>query len=58
MVVPLEMTVGKVIEQMESSYYKLPERVLNFPLHKKLRFLPVCDQLRQLLDIEVENLDD
>ena len=57
-VVPLEMTIAKVIEQMESSYYKIPEQLLHSPMHKKLRFLPICSQLRQLLDIEVENLDD
>lgn len=57
-VVPLEMAVAKIIEQMESSYYKLPEKVLNSPPQKRLRFLPLCSQLRQLLGIEVENLDD
>lgn len=57
-VLPLEMTVAKVMEQMETSYYKLPEKVLSFPPHKTLRFLPLCNRLRKLLDIDVENLDD
>lgn len=59
-VMPLEMTVAKIIEQIEASYlfHKLPDNIMALPLTKKLSFLPLCDQLRELLDIQVENLDD
>lgn len=56
---PLEMSVAQVLQQMEScNTYKLPDSIMSMPHTKKLRFLPLCSQLRQLLDIEVENLDD
>ena len=55
---PLERSVAWVITQLESSYHKLPEKLMHLPSSKKLRFLPLCSQLRHLLDIEVENLDD
>lgn len=59
-VVPLEMTVAEVIQQLESSslHHKLPDSIMSLPHSRKLRFLPLCSQLRQLLDIQVENLDD
>lgn len=56
---PLEMSVAQVVQQMESSNtYQLPDSIMAMPHTRKLRFLPLCSQLRQLLDIEVENLDD
>lgn len=59
-VLPLEMSVAQVVQQMESSNtsYCLPDSIMAMPHTRKLRFLPLCVQLRQLLDIEVENLDD
>lgn len=60
-VTPYEMTVADFIQQVESSttvYHKLPDSITAMPYNKRLRFLPLCNQLRQLLDIQVENLDD
>lgn len=59
-VVPVEFSVADILLQMDSSStcHKPPESIMSLPLSKKLRFLPLCDQLRELLDIEVENLDD
>lgn len=57
-VVPLELTVAEVLQQVDTSYHKLLDNIISQPHTKKLRFLPLCSQLRMLLDIEVENLDD
>lgn len=57
---PLEMSVAEVMHQVESSkgFYQLPDSITAMPHGRRLRFLPLCSQLRQLLGIEVENLDD
>ena len=58
---PLELSVAQVLQQLESSnqaFHRLPDSIMSMPHTRKLKFLPLCNQLRQLLDIEVENLDD
>ena len=57
-VVPLELTVAEVLQQVDTSIHRLPDNIMALPPNKKLRFLPLCSQLRMLLDIQVENLDD
>ena len=59
-VLPVEITAAELIHNIESSpfHYKVPDNILALPHNKKLRFLPLCSQLRELLDIQVENLDD
>ena len=56
----VEFTVAQVLQQMDSSSncHKPPLSIMSLPHTKKLKFLPVCQQLRELLDITVENLDD
>lgn len=57
---PVEFTVAEVLQQIDSSTncHKFPESIMSLPHSKKLKFLPLCQQLRELLDITVENLDD
>ena len=54
------MSVAEVMQQVESSkgFHQLQDSVVDLPHSRRLRFLPLCNQLRQLLGIEVENLDD
>ena len=44
---PLELPVADVLQQMDSSSncHKTPERIMSLPLTKKLKFLPLCQQL-------------
>ncbi len=55
-VVPLEIPVGKAIEQMDSSYHKLPDKLMHLAPNKKLQFLPLCSQLRQLLESDCHDV--
>ena len=58
----LELTVGEVLKNLKHPYYNghvsLPASIKSCSKSTKIKFLPLCSQLRQLLDIHVVNLDD
>ena len=58
----LELTLAEFQRQMEAPYFNLtvsvPERMRTLPKNTTIKFLPLCNQLRMLLGIEIMNLDD
>ncbi len=57
---PVEYSVREVLDQVNTSEncHELSESIAALPLNNKLKFLPLCKQLQDLLDITVENMDD
>jgi len=55
-------TVSDVLKQLKHTYYNkqvtVSQRIKTLPRNSRLKFVPVCSQLRELLDIDVANLDD
>lgn len=58
----LEMTVGEFLNNLKHHQYnrhvQVPDDVKGLSKYEKIKFLPVCSQLRELLDIHTVNLDD
>lgn len=58
----LELTVGEVIKNLKHPYYNghvtLPASISSCSKSTKVKFLPLCSKLRNLLDIKVVSLDD
>lgn len=55
----LELTVAEFLLNLQRSDYVPPPAIINtVSLSTKLKFLPVCSQLQQLLNIQTVNLDD
>lgn len=58
----LELTLAEFQRQMQAPYFNqtvsVPERMRALPKNAKIKFLPLCNQLRTLLGIEIMNLDD
>ena len=58
----VELTVGEILTNFKHSYYNthvsLPASVGACSKTTKIKFLPLCSQLRNLLDIQVIDLED
>lgn len=55
----LELTVGEFQRRVKHQcFVSVPERMKSLPKSSKIRFVPLCSRLRELLEIFEENLDD
>ena len=58
----LELTIAEFLKRMKHPYYNkqllVPENLQSCPKTAKIKFIPLCNKLRSLLDIEINNLDD
>ena len=58
----LELTLAEFQRQLQAPYFNqmvsIPERIRTLPKNAKIKFVPLCNQLRILLGIEIMNLDD
>ncbi len=55
----LEMTAGEFSAHVKKSVYvNTPASIMAMPQSTKIKLLPVCSHLRELLDIQTINLDD
>ena len=56
-----KMTHSEVLKQLHTHYngqVSLPQRIRQIPRNSRLKFVPLCTQLQELLNIDVANLDD
>ncbi len=55
----LELTAGEfMFNILRSDYVRPPAIIHTMSTNTKMKFLPVCSQLKQLLNIQTVNLDD
>ncbi len=58
----LPMNSLDIVRQLKHAYYNqqvtLPVRLKALPKSAVLKFIPLCSRVRELLSVEVSNLDD
>ena len=57
----LELTVAEFLHRIKTSHFNLqvpvPDKIKGLPRNKAVKFVPLCQKLSEMLDIEAENMD-
>lgn len=56
-----QLTASEVMKQLHTHYngqVSLPQRMKLLPRNSRLKFVPLCTRLQELLNIDIANLDD